>query len=216
MDQFLSERFKKYDKWLKEEKISYSSKVIPLMESLEIVQWILPSEQVLNLLKNANLIAINDCVCRKHYQRCDNPVEVCMLLNEYGEIYIKNGLARKITYDEAVSVIKVANDRGLVHLSLFRPDHKLYALCSCCPCCCHDLQLLLTHQQIQLVARSDYIPIINHIECTCCEICIERCFFEARYLENEKVNLNINRCYGCGLCATVCPSKSIKMELKKK
>lgn len=48
-----------------------------------------------------------------------------------------------IGLEEAAAVLKQADANGLVHLSLYRPKHSLYALCSCCPCYCHDLQLLV-------------------------------------------------------------------------
>lgn len=216
MDQFLNKRLTKYDNWLNQNTISHSSKVIPIMTSIEKKQWILPSEQVLNIIKSAHTIALADCVCKKHYKRCDNPVEVCLLFDDYGLKAIEEGSAKKISYDEAVSVIKMANEKGLIHLSLYRPDHKLYALCNCCHCCCHDLQLVLNHKKDYLMAHSDYVPIINYNNCTNCKTCLDRCIFNAIYNENNKIRIDFDKCYGCGLCATICSTYSIEMKLIEK
>jgi len=135
--------------------------VVPIKESIGDEQWILPTEQVLGIIKSAESIALVACVCRNHYRRCTKPVEVCLLLDDYGERFIEKGIAKKISYERAMTILRVANREGLVHLSLYRPDHKLYALCSCCACCCHDLQLLIAHRQSQLVAHSDYVSLTD-------------------------------------------------------
>lgn len=75
MDDFLKERIEKYDRWLGEGKISFSSKVIPVGQSLEGKQWVLPTEQALNIVRNASTVALKKCLCREHYSRCDNPLK---------------------------------------------------------------------------------------------------------------------------------------------
>jgi hypothetical protein len=57
MEKFLKKRLNQYEKWLEDKTISYSSKVIPITESVDISQWILPTEQVLSILKNAKSFA---------------------------------------------------------------------------------------------------------------------------------------------------------------
>jgi len=211
MDDFLKPRYEDYTQWLESGRIKYSSKVIPIKESLEHAQWILPTGQVLEILKNAETIALTRCVCRSHYQRCSNSVEVCLMLDKYGRIEIEKGDGREITLDEATSVLKKANEEGLVHLSLYRPDHQLYALCSCCPCCCHDLQLLMNYGQEVLVSHSDYVAETDMDQCVHCGDCADRCHFKARTFENGEMIYDPQKCYGCGLCATMCPADATAM-----
>ena len=42
-DPFLNEKLKKYNQWLAAGKISFSSKVIPISQSLEACQYVLPT-----------------------------------------------------------------------------------------------------------------------------------------------------------------------------
>ncbi|SMC63029.1 hypothetical protein SAMN02746065_10629 [Desulfocicer vacuolatum DSM 3385] len=49
-DPFLEKRIVNYDKWLSKGQISASSKVIPVSESLNAKQWVLPTEQVIEIL----------------------------------------------------------------------------------------------------------------------------------------------------------------------
>lgn len=215
MDDFLSTRLDRYTAWLDDRKIAYSSKIVPVTASLENKQWILPTEQVLEIIASATTIALTDCVCRSHYKRCDHPVDVCLLLNQYGRKCIDKGRGREISLDEAARVLDTANRQGLVHLSLYRPDHQLYALCSCCTCCCHDLQLLLDYKQDNLVVHSDYVAQTDMDQCVHCGDCIVRCAFKARNLEDDAMVYNPDNCYGCGLCVTTCPVGATVMKRKQ-
>ena len=212
MDDFLKERLDNYNEWLDHGQIDYSAKIVPVRESLEDRQWVLPTEQVLEIIKEVDTIALNDCLCRSHYQRCDNPVDICLLLGQYGRKFIDKGLAREVTFEEAVQVLRKANEKGLVHLSLYRPDHQLYALCSCCSCCCHDLQLLLKFEQKRIVMHSDFIAETDLDECIGCGVCEERCHFGARVIVDGELAFNEKECYGCGLCVTTCPTEAIVMK----
>ena len=48
--------------------------------------------------------------------------------------------------------------------------------------------------------------------CTNCKLCINSLGCPALILENGKVLIDASQCDGCGLCAQVCPTKSIKQE----
>lgn len=214
MDAWLKKRYEKYIEWLDSGRIDYTSKILPVRESVSDTQWILPTQQVVDIIRNANFIALTDCVCRTHYQRCDKPVDVCLLLDEVGRAYVDKGVAREIDREKAVSILKVANEKGLVHLSLYQPDHQLYALCSCCACCCHDLQVLIKFGQDRLVCHADCIVGTNENECTHCGDCEERCVFGARKIQDGEMIFNSDLCYGCGLCVATCPARAIEMELR--
>ncbi|MEW5721872.1 MAG: 4Fe-4S binding protein [Thermodesulfobacteriota bacterium] len=43
-------------------------------------------------------------------------------------------------------------------------------------------------------------------ECTGCGVCVDRCPFGARRLEENGLIYEPERCYGCGLCVTTCPT----------
>jgi ferredoxin len=214
MDEWLQKRVDEYDDWLKNRKIPFSSKVVPIVESLADQQWVLPTERVIKLIGNARSFAVAPCVCRTHYQRCDNPVDVCIFLNDISDKLVKKRYARRLPINEVVENLYEANEHGLVHLTLYNPKQYPFAICSCCRCCCHDLQLLLDYNRKDLVAGSEYIAVWDHALCSNCGLCIERCVFGARTLINERIEYNPDQCYGCGLCITVCPNDAIRLERK--
>jgi protein associated with RNAse G/E len=51
-DDFLEERLDRYDRWVREKKTPFSSKVIPVRESLATRQWEIPTAQVIEMLRN--------------------------------------------------------------------------------------------------------------------------------------------------------------------
>jgi Pyruvate/2-oxoacid:ferredoxin oxidoreductase delta subunit len=210
-DNFLNGYLMRYDKWLAAGKISFSSKVVPVSESFEAKQWVLPSAQVEAILEGARSVALQKCMCRVHYSRCQKPLEVCLLLNESGDKFVGKGIARHISLPEALEVIKKADESGLVHLSLYMPHHEVFALCSCCPCCCHDLQILKLCSRKDLVARSEYRAITDADKCIDCGVCVERCPFGARELKEGVLAYDEAQCLGCGLCVSTCPVEATTM-----
>jgi Pyruvate/2-oxoacid:ferredoxin oxidoreductase delta subunit len=203
-DAYLKERLKQYDTWLREGRIPYSSRVIPVREAVDVKQWVLPTEQVVEFLRGARSVALTACTCRSRYQRCDNPLEVCFLLDGAADQAIADCSARRVSLEEARGILRQANERGLVHLTIYEPEHTVYAVCSCCSCCCHDLQFLRTHGRSDLIARSEYVAQTDMEACTQCGACIQRCVFGARMWQDGHMSYDAEACYGCGLCVTGC------------
>ena len=214
-DPFLEKYVAKYDSWLSQGKISFSSKVIPVAESIDTRQHVLPTERAMEILGAARSLAVQNCACREHYRRCDNPLEVCFLLNQVADAVAAKGKARHVDLAEAREILKQANASGLVHLTLYMPDHEVFALCSCCPCCCHDLQIIKEFGRRELMVRSEYVAETNADECVHCGACVDRCAFDARSFDNEVMSYNADACLGCGLCITVCPVDATSMKLRE-
>jgi NAD-dependent dihydropyrimidine dehydrogenase PreA subunit len=107
--------------------------------------------------------------------------------------------------EEALAVLDRVADHGLVHLGIYSPDQPLLSLCSCCPCCCYQLGMLLALDRKDLVVKSDYVVSLDMSLCDGCGLCLEACHFgaclpgECREV-GRGPELNADGCYGCGLC----------------
>lgn len=204
-DIYLEKMLAKYDDWLGKGQISFSSRVVPVSESLSARQWVLPQGQVMGILEAAEKIALQNCICRTRYNRCDKPLEVCFVFNGAADRFVSKGDARYVSLTEAAEVLQEADRSGLVHLSLYMPDHEVFALCSCCSCCCHDFQIVRKYDRKELMVRSDYVAETDEEACTHCGDCVERCAFDARTVSQNLMTYDAAACKGCGLCVSVCP-----------
>jgi ferredoxin len=148
------------------------------------------------------------------YKRCNNPLEICILTNDTADQWVAQGNARYITIEEAKERLKLANKFGLIHLTFYNPAQYIYALCSCCECCCHDLQFLKKYQRPDLIAHADYVAEVDTTTCIQCGTCAKRCVFCAHEDDKRQVTFHQDKCYGCGVCATTCPSGAIRMKLR--
>lgn len=210
-DAFLEERLTAYDRWLAKGLISFSSKVVPQVTAFDPKQWVLPGARARQILETAGSLAVQRCACRSHYQRCDHPLEVCLLMNRVADKAVAGNTARPVTLDEAEEILTQAEDSGLIHLCLYMPDHQVFALCSCCACCCHDLQLVMRYGRNDLLVRSEYRAVTDEAACRLCGACVAGCVFGARLLDKGRLVFKAEKCLGCGLCVPVCPGGAISM-----
>ena len=56
-DGFLEKRIVRYDEWLRDGQISFSSRVVPVSESIDAKQYIFPTEKALEILGKASSIS---------------------------------------------------------------------------------------------------------------------------------------------------------------
>ena len=214
-DEELEKRMHTFDGWVREGKIPSSSKVIPVQQSLESLQWVLPTQQVMEILRNSRSFALAKCLCRSKHKRCDNPLEVCFYTNDVADKMVDQGSARRVDLQEAAEALKLANEYGLIHLTIYNPEQHVYALCSCCACCCHDIEFMKKLGRPDLVAHADYVAVVDTEACIQCGACSDRCVFGALSGDAGAVEFQQDKCYGCGLCVSTYESNAIRMGQRR-
>ena len=55
------------------------------------------------------------------------------------------------------------------------------------------------------------VPVVDHSSCTVCKKCAQVCAYNAIVID-EKVSISEDKCYGCGLCVSVCPAGSLSQS----
>ncbi|UCE16558.1 MAG: 4Fe-4S binding protein [Candidatus Bathyarchaeota archaeon] len=188
-------------------------RVIPV-EKVIPMKWgeILPYEQISGIFENTKTIAVTECSCRTLTRQCDNPTDVCLVFNEFADIIIERGIAKRISKEEAFSIVKRCEDLGLVHqLNNSEPEGYEF-LCNCCSCCCTFLKGMIVLGKKGIAAKSRYVSSVDSNLCDeGCSICASRCNFGAMNIVDSKAVVDKEKCFGCGLCASKCPTNAIEL-----
>ncbi|MBU1171007.1 MAG: 4Fe-4S binding protein [Proteobacteria bacterium] len=196
--------------------------VVPIEEeiSVENAQMTLPYERVSGLIEKGQAFAVNDCICKKEKEllgnRCDKPMEVCLAIAPVPGIFDDHPLgARPISKEEAYEVLRKSEEAGLVHMtSNFQHGH-IY-ICNCCGCCCGVLRAI---NELGIdapnVVNTHYYATIDTEECVSCGLCKdERCQVNAIEEKDDAYEIIMNKCIGCGVCISTCPSNAITLVRK--
>jgi len=184
-------------------------RILPVEEKIEDTRCILPYEQVSEIIRQARRIAVQLCPCRVRERACDAPLETCISLDRVANYMISRQIGREIDVDQALAILRQAEELGLVH-EVENNDHPT-VICACCPCCCVFLRAITCYQKEYVVAKSRYRASIDQGKCTQCETCLGRCHFGAIWREESGMAVDSDRCFGCGLCSSTCPHDAITM-----
>jgi Na+-translocating ferredoxin:NAD+ oxidoreductase subunit B len=191
-------------------------RTIPVSRSLNIDREIMTYENAEGLIRSQKKFVVAPCICRREAaisgEACDKPVETCLVFGLAADYYHKNGIGREIDQQEALDIIRKADEAGLV----LQPSNakKIVNICCCCGCCCQILKNIKRHPKPASVVSSAFIVSADPETCKGCGICVDRCQMDALRVEDKKVIYDANRCIGCGLCVSTCPTQSLVLVRK--
>jgi len=225
MDRELAEMFEEY-MWAEkipdtppdpDAEIKLPLRTLPVNAPVNVSRPIAPYESVKELIMSQDRIAVTDCFCAKQQHLletgCTRPLEVCIMLGFYADYYIELGMGRQLTQEEALDILEMAEEAGLVHQ--FADSLDPGAICNCCPDCCGDLRILKLIPNAADFAISNHFSQVNTELCNGCETCVDRCPMDAICITEEEVaSISLERCIGCGLCIRTCPMEALMLVSK--
>ncbi|MFH1349640.1 MAG: 4Fe-4S binding protein [Pseudomonadota bacterium] len=192
---------------------------IPVDRSIEAEkQAVLPHHMMEKVVRDAELIALAHCPCRMVYTlrggKCEHPTEVCMKFNDLARFVIDRGLAREITRDEALEVIKKSEEAGLVHF-VDNAEGEIQHNCNCCGCACWNVGNIRRKKiPRDLLMATYFLRETDEEACIACGECVDVCPVDAVKMEDDIPVIDTNWCIGCGVCTTVCESDAVRMVLR--
>lgn len=170
-------------------------------------------EQAEAIINRLDSFFVSPCDCRVEYNNCDKPRYTCLKMGIAAKIWEEKSGLRRISREEALALVKMGHEGGLV-LSLEQCVQPYqFCICMCCSCCCVPLRQRFTYG-IDNYYPSQFIPSISKESCTLCGECVTRCPAKALDVLNDVLTVNLDRCLGCGVCRSSCKHKSIAMAFE--
>lgn len=190
-------------------------RIIPVGRAIPLQIDIHPFEQATEILEHAQSWGVRECICRKQQhllgKDCGHPLESCLVFAPVKNAFDRSTVDRAITKEEALRILRMTEDAGLVHSSGNYRDGVEY-ICNCCTCCCGIIRGIADYGIMSAIARADFQIALEPDTCTACGECIERCQFHALSLTGAVLDIDLARCMGCGLCVVACPEEGLRLE----
>jgi len=164
-----------------------------------------PEHNLAEAIRDAGHWSVGACPCRlSHWiadpgNHCEHILESCIITGAESEWAVKHGMARELTYDGVVELMRELNRNGLVHTLNIQGN-----ICNCCTDCCGIFSADASCDGSFI--PSPYIAQLDDEKCDGCNKCAEKCPVNAIEVDQEEESafLQQDRCFGCGICVTSC------------
>ncbi len=155
--------------------------VIPVEKAISMENQTLDIEHISYWLKKyEGHIGVGICSCRYGRKKLDEGCaddyrDWCIGVGDMADYLRETGRGHDITYDEAMAILKKAEDHGFVHqVTNIDGEGKIFAICNCNVKICNALrtsQLFNTPN----MSRSAYVAKVDPKNCVACGRCVEYC-----------------------------------------
>jgi len=187
---------------------------IPIGKSIRAqMQAVFPVQLMEDVISNARRIAVAHCPCRVSYRLvghgCEHPTEVCMKFDDLAEFVIERGMARELTLEEALDLLRTTEEAGLVHF-VDNAGGDIKHNCNCCGCACWNVGNIRRRKiPRDSIMATYFLRETDTEQCTGCGECASLCPVEAVQMIEGVPCIDSSWCIGCGVCATVCPTEAV-------
>jgi H+/Na+-translocating ferredoxin:NAD+ oxidoreductase subunit B len=182
------------------------------------LQAVFPIQLMEQVISQARRIAVAHCPCRVSYRLlgkgCEHPTEVCLKFDELADFVIERGLARELTTAQALDVIRLTEEAGLVHF-VDNAENEIKHNCNCCGCACWNVGNIRRRKiPRDAIMATYFLRETDWEECSGCGECATICPVEAVDLRDGVPVVDREWCIGCGVCATACPTNAVKLTVR--
>ncbi|MFO7964206.1 MAG: 4Fe-4S binding protein [Desulfobacterales bacterium] len=217
---FIKEKFYKY--YGTSEKGTPALRAIPVEQALYAEEKVFTAEEAHEYIQNLQTedLALVPCPCRTRTEKLEIrecrdrfPVASCIFIGSTARSFMKLGLGKRVTKEQAVSYLDEMVELGLIPTAenYIADPHSI--MCLCCGCCCSNVRGRTRWDNPTAVLPSSFIPQAGD-DCILCGTCIDRCFFGALALDEDagRAVVDPEKCIGCGVCTITCPQETLKLH----
>ena len=155
--------------------------VIPVEKAIQMENQTLDIEHLSYWLKKyEGHIGVGQCSCRASRAKlndgcADDQYNWCIGVGDFADYCRETGKGHDITYDEAIRILKRAEDNGFVHqITNIDGENKIFGICNCNVNICNALRTSQLFNTPNL-SRSAYTAHIDPLKCVACGKCVEYC-----------------------------------------
>ncbi len=155
--------------------------VIPVEKAISVENQTMDIEHLSYWLKRyEGHLGVGICSCRYGRKKMDEGCaddyrDWCIGVGDMADYCRETGRGHDITYEEAMAILKKAEDHGFVHqITNIDGEGKIFAICNCNVKICNALrtsQLFNTPN----MSRSAYVAEVEPDKCVACGRCVEYC-----------------------------------------
>lgn len=109
--------------------------------------------------------------------------------------------------DEALDLVKKAHMQYLVGRTFANQAGDVLGLCFCKQARCDQA----AYPQTWICLVGAKVAVIDHDVCQVCGNCVATCYFGARKVLPDRLELDQNACQGCGLCVEACVNEAVSL-----
>ncbi len=155
--------------------------VIPVEKAIEMENTSVDLEHLSYWLKKyEGHIGVGQCSCRISRQALgegcgDDEQAWCIGVGDFADYCRETGKGHDITYDEAMAILKKAEQNGFVHqITNIDGENKIFGICNCNVNICNALRTSQLFNTPNL-SRSAYTAEVDPKNCVACGRCVEVC-----------------------------------------
>ena len=155
--------------------------VIPVEKAISMENETADIEHISYWLKRyEGHIAAGICSCRYGRKKLDEGCaddfhDWCLGVGDMADYLVETQRGRAVSYDEAMEILKRAEDNGFVHqVTNIDGEGKIFAICNCNVKICNALRTSQLFNTPNL-SRSAYVAKVDPSNCVACGRCVEYC-----------------------------------------
>ena len=155
--------------------------VIPVEKAISMENETADIEHISYWLKRyEGHLAVGICSCRYGRKKMDEGCaddyrDWCIGVGDMAEYLVETDRGHYISYDEAMAILKKAEDHGFVHqVTNIDGEGKIFAICNCNVKICNALRTSQLFNTPNL-SRSAYVAKVDPKKCVACGRCVEYC-----------------------------------------